>query len=51
MITDTSPFFFFFFTAIHLMRRNGLFRHSGMACRSFKSDVLNIFRLKYDFTF
>ena len=48
MITDTSTFFFK--TAIHLMRRNGLFRHSDMDCRSFKSDMLNIFRLRYEFT-
>ena len=50
MITDTSTFFFFFLTAIHLMRRNGLFRHSGIDWISFKSDMLNIFKLRYEFT-
>ena len=49
MITDTSTFFFFFLTAIHLIR-NGLFRHSGMDWISFKSDMLNIFKLRYEFT-
>lgn len=49
MITDTSTFFFFL-TAIHLMRRNGLFRYSGMDWISFKSDMLNIFKLRYEFT-